>query len=234
MSHLPYRIERTNNRSSRAVFADDMILIRLAGRLTQTEEQRHIDTLLKRMTKAQARYAARHLIDPFRPVLDGAQESILTFGDGSSRTVITKPAAITNGKIVNGMIVINKAPATSENIFHRFLWRMLSFAESDRIQALIHSINRETLCVQITGFRLRIMRSRLGSCSRRGMITINAALLFLPLKLLRYVVIHELAHIPHPNHSRAFWRTVKGVLPEYETHIRELKKYRLPEFDLDH
>ena len=63
----------------------------------------------------------------------------------------------------------------------------------------------------------RNQKSRWGSCSSRGNISLNVRLLFLPPALVEYVFVHELAHLRHPDHSPRFWRTVETMLPEMRT-----------------
>ena len=73
--------------------------------------------------------------------------------------------------------------------------------------------------------RLRINRakSRWGSCSSRGNINLSCRLMALPLHTIDYVIIHELCHRTHMNHSRAFWRLVGSRCPAYKAIERELK-----------
>ncbi len=63
---------------------------------------------------------------------------------------------------------------------------------------------------------IRRQRTRWGSCSVRGTISLNACLLFLPPPVVRYLLIHELAHTRHMNHSRRFWQCVASFCPEYQ------------------
>lgn len=69
---------------------------------------------------------------------------------------------------------------------------------------------------------IRRQRTRWGSCSVRGTISLNGALLFLPPPVVRYLLIHELAHTRHMNHSRRFWQCVAQCCPEYRRLDRAL------------
>ncbi len=66
--------------------------------------------------------------------------------------------------------------------------------------------------------QIRRQRTRWGSCSRSGTISLNACLLFQPAQVVSYLLIHELAHTIHMNHSRRFWRLVE----QHEPRWREL------------
>ncbi len=73
-----------------------------------------------------------------------------------------------------------------------------------------------------TGVTVRRQRTRWGSCSSRGRISLNCSLLFMPPAVVRYLMIHELAHLKHLNHSDAFWSSVEQYEPRYRSLDREL------------
>lgn len=75
---------------------------------------------------------------------------------------------------------------------------------------------------------IRSQQQRWGSCSSDHDINLNDQLLFLPSRLVSYVMIHELCHTIHLNHSRQFWELVAQFDVEYIKHkaeLRDVKKY---------
>lgn len=58
-------------------------------------------------------------------------------------------------------------------------------------------------------------RTRFGSCSAKHRLCFSFRLMAYPMEAIDYVVVHELAHILHPNHSKAFYRTVARIFPDY-------------------
>lgn len=74
-------------------------------------------------------------------------------------------------------------------------------------------------------------RTRWGSCSRGGGVRLNWRLIHLPLCLIDYVIVHELAHLEEMNHSPRFWSVVERMLPDYRAARDELRArhYTMPE-----
>jgi predicted metal-dependent hydrolase len=80
---------------------------------------------------------------------------------------------------------------------------------------------------QVVGHRpasvqVRLQRTRWGSCSNSGTVSLNAALLFVEPEVARYLFVHELCHLIALNHSRKFWAAVARYEPAYEALDRRL------------
>jgi len=78
-----------------------------------------------------------------------------------------------------------------------------------------------------TKLKFRKMRSRWGSCNSKREITLNSELSRVERELIDYVVVHELAHIQHMNHSKSFHALVEAYLPNSKRYRKELKNIRL-------
>jgi hypothetical protein len=81
---------------------------------------------------------------------------------------------------------------------------------------------------------LRSQKSRWGSCSSNGTISLNDQLLFMPADTVDYLLTHELCHTRHMNHSAAFWRLVASHAPDFRAHEAVLNRGReiVPEWFL--
>lgn len=76
-----------------------------------------------------------------------------------------------------------------------------------------------------TSITVRDQKTRWGSCSSRGTLSFNYRLIFAPPAVLDYVVVHELCHLTHMNHSKAFWNMVATVMPDYRVYKKWLRDH---------
>ena len=70
---------------------------------------------------------------------------------------------------------------------------------------------------------IRSQQTRWGSCSGKGNLNFNCLLMLAPAQVIDYVVVHELCHRLHMNHSAAFWNAVARYMPDYAIYRKWLK-----------
>ena len=81
--------------------------------------------------------------------------------------------------------------------------------------------NRHNL--QFNDVRLKAQKTLWGSCSSNNNLNFNYCLMMAPMSVIDYVIVHELSHTAHKNHSSDFWGLVESILPEYKLAKKWLK-----------
>ncbi len=98
----------------------------------------------------------------------------------------------------------------------------LEFAKNHihkRVEMYSNEMNEPFKSIKIRNFK-----SQWGSCSIHADLTFNWRLIFSPPEVIDYVVVHELSHIRHHNHSPEYWEHLGHVMPDYKTHKKWLKE----------
>ncbi|HEX6396346.1 MAG TPA: SprT family zinc-dependent metalloprotease [Steroidobacteraceae bacterium] len=118
-----------------------------------------------------------------------------------------------------GMLCVSGAftPATLKAALRRWLLAAARARLQPRLDALATSTG-----VPYERLSIRRQRSRWGSCSVRGTISLNACLLFQRPEVVDYLIVHELMHVKHMNHSKRFWQAVEQHCADWRALDREL------------
>ncbi len=101
-------------------------------------------------------------------------------------------------------------------------------ALADRAMAVLPPLAQawaEKLGVRFGRITIRNQRSKWGSCSAQGNLNFNCLLMLCPEDVVEYIVVHELCHRRHMNHSPAFWAEVAQALPDYRKQEAWLKAH---------
>lgn len=113
----------------------------------------------------------------------------------------------------NGFFV-EKPRETTDAEIKAALEKWLGFRLKDEVRDLIEHY-APLLNVMPGPVTITTLKTRWGSCGKNGDIRINWLLAMAPKPVLEYVVVHELCHLRHRNHSREFWSLVASSLPDY-------------------
>ncbi len=160
---------------------------------------------------ARAEFAAEHPPEPFalpeRISLGGIEKhfDVRYEPDDSSTTVRYRN---------QGQSVLLSGFTTDEQLCVKALKRWLTRTARAEFEPRLRALSVQT-GQSFTKLHVRGQRTCWGSHSSSGTISLNYCLLFLDPAHLRYVMIHELCHARHMNHSRRFWRLVGRFEPDY-------------------
>ena len=80
--------------------------------------------------------------------------------------------------------------------------------------------------LKFNNIKIKNQKTLWGSCSSKNNLNFNWRLVMCPVAVLEYIIIHELAHIKHPNHSRRFWNLVEEYSPDFNSHRRWLREHQ--------
>jgi len=99
-----------------------------------------------------------------------------------------------------------------------------------RKQASVYFAKRAIDLAEILGCRYNLLyvrgqRSRWGSCSYQGNISLNWKLIMFPPRIIDYVIVHELAHLKVMGHGKDFWDTVEAHCPDWYCCRQRLKQH---------
>ncbi|MBT3273931.1 MAG: M48 family metallopeptidase [Spirochaetales bacterium] len=123
-----------------------------------------------------------------------------------------------------GRTIVLQSPDNVVSRQKQYFAACLKRYSKQEISPLVRSLAKEWN-VEINRIYFRDQRTRWGSSSARGNISLNWRILFLPDEIRRYLILHELTHQMHMNHSREFWHTLEERCRDCRGLDRRLKEY---------
>jgi predicted metal-dependent hydrolase len=177
-------------------------------------------------------HTVRDFVQRFTPWIDRKVAAMQCFAAPSEPVPATIEFAFTGEKFAvewrkgskprlaqaEGRIMLHAADETGARAL---LQSWLKRAAFERLAPGLMRLADELNC-PVTRVSIRSQRTRWGSCSTRGTVSLNCSLLFLTWEVVRYLFVHELAHTKHMNHSASFWRLVEKIEPDYRRLDRDL------------
>jgi predicted metal-dependent hydrolase len=170
-------------------------------------------------------HAVRDFVQRFTPWIDRKVAAMQCFAAPSEPVPASIGFAFTGEKFA---VEWRKAPrpkleqsglritlqAADERGARALLQKWLKRTAYERLTPQLLELAKELNC-PVARVSIRSQRTRWGSCSTRGTVSLNCSLLFLTWEVVRYLFVHELAHTKHMNHSASFWRLVEKIEPDY-------------------
>ncbi len=117
----------------------------------------------------------------------------------------------------------SKSPENVEKILHDFYRERARKIFEEQVAKWYPRF--EKYDIQYPKVVIRKMKSRWGSCTANGKITLNLKLIHVPKKLINYVIVHELSHLVEHNHAPAFYALMSKVMPDWETRREKLNEF---------
>lgn len=138
-----------------------------------------------------------------------------------------KKAVVT---VENGYLLV-KAPSADAEVIQKALVQFYKQASEDFARPLIGRYS-QALGVRVNRVVFKNQETRWGSCSSKGNINLNLRLSMMPTAIFQYIIVHEMAHRIHLNHSKAFWQLVSHMCSDYKA-LQEWLKSNGPLFILN-
>lgn len=218
---IPYKLIRSNRRSiALIVEADGGLTVRAPLRLPQAAIEAFIQEKSAWIVEKQANARAQSELSGRPP--GGARrfepgEKMLYLGQPYTLELVDRQAQ--HLTFAQGFRLLKSAQPRAAQVFEAWY----------KAQARQYFTRRAGELARQHGFtysslRLSSARTRWGSCSARGTISLTWRLIMAPPAVIDYVILHELAHLKQRNHSARFWTLVETLDPEYRPHRSWLKQ----------
>lgn len=166
-------------------------------------------------------------------VIRSKRKTVALQVNADGELIVRAPLRFSEGKIKKlieehrGWIEEKIAESVQRKINHPDLTEEEISALKKQAKALLPVLTKkyaEIMGVSYGTVKITSAQKRFGSCSGKNNICYSYILMQYPIKAIEYVVVHELAHTVHHDHSRAFYETIAKYLPDYKQREKLLKK----------
>jgi hypothetical protein len=212
---LDVEINYSKKGSSSVSIKENKLVFRMSSYLNKNLAKEHFNSLLEKITKK---------------IKKDSGFKILTFEEVFERGYFDFA-----GQRFEFEYTKNRGVKLKENIFYvnfhtkienlkKQVPKLLIEKYKPRVEAFLQAVNSETYKYLIKDFHLKLVDSKWGHCTPHNDVMLNLKLLNADIEILRYVIIHELAHVRHKNHSMKFWNEVAKYCPNYKVLRKTLKE----------
>lgn len=237
IAEIPVEVRRNSRRRSRVGLSFDpagLVVLDAPVDVTESEltalVEEHSRWLRHRLAKVREDAACvaspQHVSGELVQYLGDAYELKVSVGSKSViRTQRPQIPLFSGSHGVSGeirVILPSAEPARVRKLLNRWYSKQAKQAFAESFNRWIHL---PWLNEQLPPWRFSFMRSQWGSCSASGEIALNSHLVKVPETLIDYVVLHELCHLKHHNHSRRFYGLMSAHMPDWDLRRQSLNLY---------
>lgn len=124
-------------------------------------------------------------------------------------------APINEVKLFRGrLLVYKKANSSTKNLLSRWYREKAIEHFEESLKKIVPLFSRHN--IHQPELQIRQMPTRWGSCTSKGKVILNPELIKAPKGSIEYVIIHELCHLIHHNHTRAFYELQQTIMPDWK------------------
>ncbi len=219
-----FTLERiySKNRNASIRLKGNRLILNIPSRWSARDKEKIGDNLLKRALRALEKGKWKPDNDKRTEFSDGQRLRVM----GQEFEVLLSPskrfAARASGSRIE--VKVNENHPKKKSRTARLVRERIVKTIMPQLRQRVDLFNQAHFQARIAKICVRDNTSRWGSCSTDGSIYLSFRLLMMPLKIIDYVIVHELAHTKYRGHGKRFWALVKRALPDYEERKRWLRE----------
>lgn len=175
--------------------------------------ERNYEWIQQRLEAESSRFEESLRVEHGRTVSYRARELQIEFRQGRKRRVLIEGKTL----VIQGHKL---TPAKAKEQLAEFLQAKAAAYIPDRARALAAHLGIEDRLKRV---RFRKTKTKWGHCTSEGTIQFNWLIMLAPYAIIDYIIIHEVCHLIHMNHSRRYWKKVESLCPEYKDYIEWLR-----------
>lgn len=226
MQDIQYKVIYSARRTMAiSILPDASVIVRVPYRTT--------DKAIKGLVSSKASWIIKHT-DRFRSSNSGVQEKLFADGGkhlyrGEEKLLCVAKASRPCCRFIDHRIEIGTAYPDDPMAVRRILYQGYRLEANRLFPETLKRIlkEKESYGFKVSVLKIRTMKSRWGSCTSRGVISLNTELIRLHDVYLEYVILHELCHLRHHNHGAGFYELLSELFPGWQAARKELKRYSL-------